>query len=89
MTRIVTDAEIQRAVDHPPEDTRAYFRGECLRRFSSKIAAASWDSLIFDTGDDPLRKVPTMDPTRGTRARVGELLEECPDAAGLVKRLSA
>jgi proteasome accessory factor A len=45
--------------------------------------------LIFDTGDDPLRKVPTMDPTRGTRARVGQLLDECPDAAGLVKRLSA
>jgi proteasome accessory factor A len=89
MNRVVTDAEIEWAVDHPPDDTRAYFRGECLRRFSSRIAAASWDSLIFDVGDDPLRKVPTMDPTRGTRALVGELLEECPDVAALVGKLSS
>jgi Pup amidohydrolase len=89
MNRVVTDAEIEWAVDHPPEDTRAYFRGECLRRFSSRIAAASWDSLIFDVGDDPLRKVPTMDPTRGTRALVGELLQECPDAAAMVEKLSS
>jgi Pup amidohydrolase len=89
ITRLVTDAEIERAVDHPPEDTRAYFRGECLRRFSARIAAASWDSLIFDVGDDVLRKVPTMDPTRGTRALVGDLLKGCGDAAGLVKALSA
>ena len=89
MNRVVTDGEIEWAVDHPPDDTRAYFRGECLRRFSSRIAAASWDSLIFDVGDDPLRKVPTMDPTRGTRALVGELLEGCPDAASLVEKLSS
>jgi proteasome accessory factor A len=87
--RLVTDDAIQRAVDHPPEDTRAYFRGECLRRFSPRIAAASWDALIFDIGDDPLRKVPTMDPTRGTRALVGDLLEECSSAADLVNRLSS
>ncbi|MEA2508011.1 MAG: Pup amidohydrolase, partial [Actinomycetota bacterium] len=89
INRLVTDAEIERAIDHAPEDTRAYFRGECLRRFSSRIAAASWDSLIFDTGDDALRKVPTMDPTRGTRALVGDLLEGCVDASGLVAKLSS
>ncbi|MFN2526957.1 MAG: depupylase/deamidase Dop, partial [Actinomycetota bacterium] len=49
MERLVGDDEIEHAVDHPPEDTRAYFRGECLRRFSPKIVAASWDALIFDT----------------------------------------
>jgi Pup amidohydrolase len=87
--RIVSDAEIEHAIAHPPEDTRAYFRGECLRRFSSQIAAASWDSLIFDIGDEPLQKVPTLDPGRGTRALVGALFEECGDAAGLVKRLSS
>jgi proteasome accessory factor A len=89
ITRLVTDLEIEHAVHNPPEDTRAYFRGECLRRFSSRIAAASWDSLIFDIGDDALRKVPTMDPVRGTRSLVGGLLEDCPDAAQLVKALSS
>jgi Pup amidohydrolase len=48
--RLVTDAEIQHAMVHPPEDTRAWFRGECLRRFPDQVVAAGWDSLIFDVG---------------------------------------
>jgi proteasome accessory factor A len=85
--RIVTDDEIAYAVDHPPEDTRAYFRGECLRRFSPTIVAASWDALIFDTGDEPLRKVPTLEPTRGTKAHVQGLLDSSPDATSLIRNL--
>ena len=85
---IVTDDEIDHAVDHPPEDTRAYFRGECLRRFSPVIVAASWDALIFDTGDEPLRKVPTMEPMRGTKEHVQGLLDDSPDASRLLANLS-
>ncbi|CAN5530631.1 depupylase/deamidase Dop [soil metagenome] len=87
--RITTDAAIDHAVDHPPEDTRAYFRGECLRRFSPTIVAASWDALIFDTGEDPLRKVPTLEPSRGTRAHVESLLDASPDASTLLANLSS
>jgi len=86
---LVEESEIAYAVDHPPEDTRAYFRGECLRRFSPKIVAASWDALIFDTGDEPLRKVPTMEPTRGTKVHVDDLLSRSPDATTLLHNLSA
>jgi proteasome accessory factor A len=85
---IVSDAEIDHAVDHPPEDTRAYFRGECLRRFSPVIVAASWDALIFDTGDEPLRKVPTMEPMRGTKQHVQSILDDSPDASRLLANLS-
>jgi Pup amidohydrolase len=87
--RIVTDEEVDWAVDHPPEDTRAYFRGECLRRFSNRIVAASWDALIFDVGDEPLRKVPTLEPSKGTRDRVGDLFDRSPTASDLIKNLSA
>jgi proteasome accessory factor PafA2 len=87
--RIVTEDEIAFAVDHPPEDTRAYFRGECLRRFSPHIVAASWDALIFDVGDEPLRKVPTLDPGRGTREHVTELFEESPNASALIRNLAS
>jgi Pup amidohydrolase len=89
MQRLVSDEEIAWAVDHPPEDTRAYFRGECLRRYSPKIVAASWDALIFDTGDEPLRKVPTMDPTRGTKVHVQDLLDGSADAGDLISKLSS
>jgi proteasome accessory factor PafA2 len=89
MTRVVSDEAIERAVDHPPEDTRAYFRGECLRRFSPAIVAASWDALIFDVGEEPLRKVPTLEPLRGTKNHVQTLLDESPDALSLIANLSA
>ena len=89
MERLVAEPEIEWAVDHPPEDTRAYFRGECLRRFSPQIVAASWDALVFDVGDEPLRKVPTMDPLRGTKAHVEELLARSDTPADLLKNLSA
>ncbi|HYP22375.1 MAG TPA: proteasome accessory factor PafA2 family protein, partial [Actinomycetota bacterium] len=87
--RLVPEESIEFAIDHPPEDTRAYFRGECLRRFSNVIVAASWDALIFDVGDEPLRKVPTLEPTRGTKERVQALFDASPDAATLLKNLSA
>ncbi|MBA2426500.1 MAG: proteasome accessory factor PafA2 [Actinobacteria bacterium] len=88
MERIVSEDAILHAVDHPPEDTRAYFRGECLRRFSPRIVAASWDALIFDIGREPLRKVPTLEPTRGTKAHVQSLLDASPDAVSLIANLS-
>ncbi|MGH2786658.1 MAG: depupylase/deamidase Dop [Actinomycetota bacterium] len=87
--RLVNDGEIETAIDHPPEDTRAYFRGECLRRFSPVIVAASWDALIFDLGDEPLRKVPTLEPTRGTKDRVDDLFAGSPDATTLIRNLGA
>ena len=42
----------------PPDDTRAYFRGQCLQKWADDIVAANWDSMVFDVGDDPLRRVP-------------------------------
>jgi proteasome accessory factor A len=86
--RLVTDAEVTSAVTRPPEDTRAYFRGECLRRYPAEVAAASWDSVIFDVGRDSLQRVPTLEPLRGTKAHVGDLLERCSTAAELVEVLT-
>jgi proteasome accessory factor A len=85
--RIVTDEEIEHAVMEPPEDTRAYFRGRCITRFPDAIAAASWDSIIMDTGVDALQRIPMREPLRGTRVHVEELLEACEDAAQLVDRI--
>ena len=46
--RLLDDAEVERAMTEPPEDTRAYFRGRCLEKYAAHVAAASWDSVIFD-----------------------------------------
>jgi proteasome accessory factor A len=87
--RLVDDAEIARAVQEPPEDTRAYFRGRCLAQYARHVAAASWDSVIFDLpGRDALQRVPTLEPLRGTKAHVGLLLDRCRTAEELLHELS-
>jgi Pup amidohydrolase len=89
MVRLTDEDKIARAVDNPPEDTRAYFRGRCLRQYAESVAAASWDSVIFDVpGRDSLQRVPTLEPLRGTRAHVGDLLDRCKSASELVAALT-
>ena len=88
--RLLTDDEVGRAVSEPPADTRAYFRGRCLAQYPDRIAAASWDSVIFDLpGRDSLQRIPTMEPTRGTRHHVGELLDRCPTAEDLFEAITS
>jgi len=89
LERVTTDAEVDFAMSEPPPDTRAYFRGKCLQRWGDAIVAANWDSLVFDIGGDPLRRVPMMEPMRGTEAHVGRLIAECSSAAELLERLGS
>jgi proteasome accessory factor PafA2 len=86
---LVDDAAVEEAMTEPPPDTRAYFRGKCLQKWSTSIAAANWDSLVFDLGGDPLRRVPMMEPLRGTAAHVDTLLGECSTPAELLERLGS
>ena len=85
--RLVDDQAIAEAVVHAPETTRAYFRGECVARYGGSLVAANWDSLVFDTGEETLKRVPMMEPLRGTKERVGGLLDRSPDAAALIRAL--
>ncbi|MDF0530540.1 depupylase/deamidase Dop [Tsukamurella sp. 8F] len=87
MKRLVTEQQVLDAITSPPESTRAYFRGECMRRFGADIAAASWDSVIFDIGADSLVRIPTMEPLRGTRDHVERLLDDSASARDLVDSL--
>jgi proteasome accessory factor A len=89
MKRLLHEPDVLRAVTEPPEDTRAYFRGRCLRQYPDAVAAASWDSVIFDVpGRESLQRVPTLEPLRGTKAHVGDLLDRCETAAELVAALT-
>jgi proteasome accessory factor PafA2 len=88
MTRLLDDAEIARAVTEPPVDTRAYFRGRCLSKYAADVAAASWDSVIFDVGRESLQRIPMMEPLRGTKAHVEALLQRCDTAAQLVDEIT-
>jgi Pup amidohydrolase len=86
--RLVTDDEISKAIYDPPKDTRAYFRGMCLQRYADEIVSASWDSVIFDLKEGPLKKIFMLEPLRGTEAHVRQLLTESPTAADLLRNIS-
>ncbi len=84
---IVTEQEAAAAMVSPPTSTRAYFRGRCLEKFAADIVAANWDSMVFDIGRDPLRRVPMMEPLRGTADHVATLIDDSETARELLDRL--
>ena len=61
----------------------------CLARWPDAVVAANWDSVILDVGSDPLRRIPMMEPLKGTRAHVEPLFEEVSSPGELVARLQA
>ncbi|MFZ9016051.1 MAG: depupylase/deamidase Dop, partial [Ilumatobacteraceae bacterium] len=75
------------AMTEPPTTTRAYFRGRCLQKYPDAVVAANWDSMVFDVGRDPLRRVPMMEPLRGTADHVARLIDESDTASELLDRL--
>jgi proteasome accessory factor PafA2 len=87
--RVVTDDEIHEAISAPPETTRAYFRGMCLARWPESVIAANWDSIVLDVGTEPLRRIPMLEPMRGTKAMVGDILQRSRTPADLVNALGA
>ncbi|HYO86540.1 MAG TPA: depupylase/deamidase Dop [Dermatophilaceae bacterium] len=87
--RLVDAEEVSAAVAAPPETTRAWFRGECVRRYRPQVASASWDSVVFDIPELlTLQRVATHEPLRGTRALTEDLLDASPDARSLLRRLA-
>jgi proteasome accessory factor PafA2 len=87
--RLLTDEQIAAAVLAPPEDTRAWFRGQCLAQFAPQVAAASWDSVIFDLPTfDSLQRVPMNEPLRGTKEHVGELFANVASATELFSAIT-
>ena len=86
---LAADADVHHAMTNPPTTTRAYFRGRCLAKWPDEIVAANWDSMVFDIGRDPLRRVPMMEPLRGTAESVARLIDESDTPTELLARLGA
>ena len=88
MERVVLDQEIARAEFTPPVGTRAYFRGQCVKKYPNAVYGASWTSVLFDIGQNKIKKIPLMEPLRGTEALTGELFAQAETAAALLEKLS-
>ena len=87
--RIVMDEEVRHAEMNAPLDTRAYFRAACVKKWPQEVYAASWTSVLFDVGNAAIKKVPLMEPLRGTEALTKGLLDESDTVAVLLDKLKA
>ncbi|MBG01248.1 MAG: proteasome accessory factor PafA2 [Acidimicrobiaceae bacterium] len=79
--------EVSRGVSQPPEGTRAYFRGRCLQKWPEQIVSANWDSVVFSLDDTTIRRIPVLDPLKGTYNDVAEIIEECATPHELIHAL--
>jgi len=87
--QIVSDGEVQRAEAAAPLDTRAYFRAACVKKWPHEVYAASWTSVLFDIGNAAIKKVPLLEPLRGTEALTKTLLDESETVDSLLTKLKA
>ena len=87
--RIISESDVVRAESTPPPDTRAYFRAMCIKKWPQEVYAASWSSVLFDIGNAAIKKVPLMEPLRGTEALTKGLLDESDTVGSLLDKLKA
>jgi len=85
--RITTEAEIEAAVEEPPADTRAYFRGMCLKKFRSQVFGVNWDSLAFTLEEGVIKRIELEEPLQGTKAHVANVIQAATSATELMATL--
>ena len=66
--RLVGDDEIAAAMSAPPSDTRAYFRGRCLEKFTDAVQSINWDRIVFASSGSR-HSIDMKDLVRPERAR--------------------
>ena len=88
LERITHDEEISHARKTAPQLTRAYFRGACLNRFPRQIYGVSWTSVLLETGNRTIKRIPLLDPYRGTHQLTSELFQDIETVDQLLSRLA-
>jgi len=86
---LVSEESAALACTQAPVDTRAWFRGECVRRFSGSVRAASWDSVVFHRRRRQVCRISLPEPLRGTRAETSGLFEAAQDVDQFLDSLDA
>jgi proteasome accessory factor A len=81
--------DVLKAMVHPPEDTRAFFRGTALQRWPHHVIAANWDSVVFDIENQGLKRVPMPEPLRGSKLLVGEILANSKTPSEFIDKIDA
>ena len=89
LERLVSDEEVKAAMSRAPSTTRAFFRGECIKKWPEAVVSANWDGIVFDIGGPAYQRVPMPDPLKGTREMVGDLIGRAESVESLLDSLGA
>jgi len=87
--RLLSDDEIRHAMTNPPCDTRAYFRGQCLKKYRSQIFGVSWGAISFDIGEPAIKRILMPEPAKGSQKYVQELLEKSETVEELLTNMTS
>lgn len=88
MRRLFTQEQIAWAASHPPEETRAWLRGQLITRHAQSVAGASWDHVLLRPDEvSPIVRLKLSDPFGGSREHAESVLEGSRTPAQLVSGL--
>lgn len=82
--RLLNDDQIAKAFYFSPSDTRAYLRGEIIKKFREDLRDIGWDYIIFK---NPPVFVFLADPRWGGLEDVGEILKNSRNAREFLKNI--
>jgi hypothetical protein len=82
---------VERFVQEPPDDTRAYLRAHVLRRFGNHVVDLDWDRIRFRLQTDRYwwseTAVDMPDPTAFGKEETEEIVQRCQTLSDLVEAL--
>lgn len=85
---IVSKNDIAKAEFYPPENTRAYFRGQMIRRFNKEIFSCGWHAMVIDAGGEYMLRIPMFNPYGGTKELVDCLFSRAKHVKDIVDALT-
>lgn len=88
MKTLVSNEEIEHAALHPPENSRAWFRGRIVAKFGESVIAASWQTMVLNVGDRSA-KISIADVGGMDRRQAGEIIDQAENITELVDALEA
>jgi proteasome accessory factor A len=88
--RMPEEAAIERGVDEPPEDSRAYLRAHLLRQLGDEVQEIDWDRIRFRHTSGRYRGGSGLwlglpDPARWGKAESDPVLESCQTAREIIE----
>ncbi len=87
--QLFEESDISECESNPPLETRAWFRGNMLKKYSDYISAASWDNVILDLDPNKsLLRISTTDPYGYNFKSHSKLMENSSSIHELVSVLS-